>query len=81
MSTYYYAVCHEHKVRTGVIAGRSFPQRWWDEDDSRLGLFLAEHAECDRRPVIVSEHTVEADEYAKFEPAHETAHETPESTA
>lgn len=55
MSTYYYLVCDAHRVMSGVIGGRSFPDRWWGEDD-RVAPFLREHAECLPNPRLVSEH-------------------------
>lgn len=63
MSTYYYLACDAHKAVSGVIGGRSFPDRWWSEDGDALADFLEAHARCEQSPVLVSEHDERLSDY------------------
>ena len=65
MSTYYYLVCDIHRAASEVIGGRSFPNRWWANDEGELEAFLELHAGCEPRPQLVSEHDDRAYEYDK----------------
>lgn len=56
MSTFYYLACDKHKVVSRVIGGRSFPHRWWSNDEGELEAFLEAHGDCKPNPVLVSEH-------------------------
>ena len=55
MSTWYYLVCDRHKVYSHILGGRSFPDRWWMQEDRNGALadFLEAHNAC--KPVLVSE--------------------------
>ena len=61
MSTYYYAICDEHRAVSDVIGGRSFPDRWWQNDGDELAAFLEAHNAC--RMEIVSEHDDRSTDY------------------
>jgi len=63
MSTFYYLICDSHRVQSRVIGGRSFPHRWWSNDDGELEQFLETHGDCHPNPVLVSEHDSRTDEY------------------
>lgn len=65
MSTYYYAACDAHRVVSEVLGGRSFPDRWWQNDGNELANFLREHAECKPAPRIVSELDKRVDAYTR----------------
>lgn len=65
MSTFYYAVCDKHRVHSWVLGGRSFPDRWWSNDEGELEDFLREHGDCKPAPQIVSEHDERTDDYAE----------------
>jgi hypothetical protein len=69
MSTYYYAVCDTHRVVSRILGGRSFPERWWANDEGELEHFLREHGDCKPNPQIVSEHDDRTLDYAEQEPA------------
>jgi hypothetical protein len=62
MSTYYYVCCEVHRLAGPIVAGRSFPDRWWSEDwDAE---FVRDHQGCagNRGGVtltIRSEHQIE----------------------
>lgn len=66
MSTYYLAVCDEHRVVSRVLGGRSFPGRWWRNDNGELEQFLREHGDCDPPPQIISEHDDRNVDYAEM---------------
>lgn len=66
MSTFYYLVCDEHKAISRVIGGRSFPARWWSNDEGELEEFLDAHGDCDPNPVLISEHDGRADDYTEL---------------
>lgn len=67
MSTYYHAICTTHRAASGVIGGRSFPDRWWQDDGRELADFLEAHAECRPEPLIVNEHDSRLDDYEYVE--------------
>lgn len=69
MSTYYFATCDKHRVISQVIAGRSFPDRWWQNDGPELADFLAEHASCVPMPRIVSEYDGRVRDYTAIKEA------------
>lgn len=54
MSTYYFLICDHHRAVSGVIGGRSFPDRWWTEPNIDIGSFLCAHEGCEAR--VASEH-------------------------
>lgn len=56
MSIFYYLACDRCTVVSRVIGGRSFPDRWWSNDEGELEAFLQDHASCAPNPVLVSEH-------------------------
>lgn len=66
MSTYYYLVCDGHKIVSDVIGGRSFPDRWWQNDGGELPIFLREHGNCEPPPRLVSEHEDVVYEYTEL---------------
>jgi hypothetical protein len=44
VSTYYYVCCEVHRLAGPIVAGRSFPDRWWSEDwDAE---FVRDHQGC-----------------------------------
>jgi hypothetical protein len=65
LSTYYYLACDRHKVVSRVIGGRSFPHRWWSNDEGELETFLEAHGDCKPLPVLISEHDARADDYTE----------------
>ena len=74
MSTYYYAICTKHRVKSRVIGGRSAPNRWWQNTGDELSAFLAAHGDCE--PLIVNEHDQRLWDYDKLASAERTEEPT-----
>jgi hypothetical protein len=66
VSTYYYLVCEEHKVVSEVIGGRSFPARWWSNDNGELERFLEAHGDCKPAPLLLNEYDDRTFEYPEI---------------
>lgn len=71
MSTFYYAVCDAHRAVSDVIGGRSFPDRWWQNDAGELAAFLRAHGGCARLE-IVPEHDDRSTDYDEVPAAAES---------
>lgn len=69
MSTYYYLACDKHKAASDVIGGRSFPDRWWSNDEGELEAFLGAHADCEPRSQLISEHDERSEAYERVSAA------------
>lgn len=66
MSTFYYAVCDRCRVVSKVLAGRSFPNRWWTNDEGEFEAFLEQHGGCTALR-LVSEHDDVTLDYREIE--------------
>lgn len=68
MSTYYHAVCDQHRVVSRVLGGRSYPARWWSNNEGELADFLEVHGDCKPAPQIVSEYDDRTIDYTELVP-------------